>query len=442
MIDLDRLIRDADPAQGVDFPPADPDRVRRGADGFPRPRRPSWDVVVVAAAVAVVVGVAAVALSAGGDRQPSPTGGGPVTEQRGAAPLLRILGVLRRPATAADRAAWVTVGGKAVVPGSERLAASAPWRAEVIMFVHRARPADRLNVFVATRSRTKSGSALQTMGGGTGWTAREIQAGQAVLQQPRSLTVGQPPGRGGQSKATLPVRLFMVVPDGVARVSFLKGADTGSSSWISEPVRSNVAFAQLTSYCCGPSAVARWYAANGKLVKVVGGPPGPRTLSVLRTDGIGGVRFGSSPTVVRARLSVMTGQAGGPYAPGGSCGLDHRIKWWDQWTANGEPALTAYFRRGAFVGYQVGDLSAPRRQNAGWEFATTRGLRVGDTLAQARRLYGSAVVVSPAQGGSWSLHDSGGFIRGYAWAWQGPGVRQGLVATIDAGDVGCPASSP
>lgn len=433
MIDLDRLISDADPARGVEFPPPDPDRVMHGTEPSRRPRRRSWDAVVVAAAVAVVVGVAAVAMSAGGDRQPAVTGGVPVTEQRGAAPLLRILGVLRRSATAADRAAWVRVGGKAVVPGSERLAASAPWKAEVIVFVRRARPTDRLNVLVATRYSRPSGSSLRTTGGGLGWTAREIQAGQAVLELPGS----RPRPSAGRSS-----RLFMVVPDGVARVSFLMGADTGSGSWISEPVHDNVAFAQLARYCCGPSVVARWYAADGRTIKVVGGPAVPRVLPVLEPSGIRGVLFGVSASAARSAIDVLLGQAGGPYLRRGSCGLDHQIKWWDQWTPNGEPALTAYFRHGAFAGYQVGDLVSPRSQHAGWELATTRGLRVGDTLARGRRLYGPAFVASAAQGGSWSLRDAGGVIRGYAWAWQGPGVREGLVATIDAGDVGCPASSP
>ena len=60
-------------------------------------------------------------------------------------------------------------------------------------------------------------------------------------------------------------------------------------------------------------------------------------------------------------VDSLIGQRGGAYARRGSCGLDHQIKWWDQWTANGEPALTVYFRHSTFVGYQFGDLDAPRR---------------------------------------------------------------------------------
>lgn len=101
-----------------------------------------------------------------------------------------------------------------------------------------------------------------------------------------------------------------------------------------------------------------------------------------------------------------------------------------------------YFRHAGFVGYQFGDLAAPRRlPSRAWKLATSRGLGVGDALARGRKLYGKAFAISTAQGGSWSVGVRGGLIRGYASGVPGHG-EQVAVATIDAGDVGCPAVSP
>jgi hypothetical protein len=167
-------------------------------------------------------------------------------------------------------------------------------------------------------------------------------------------------------------------------------------------------------------------------------------LDVLHADGIAGVRFGASPSSVRAAIDPLVRQPGTAYKRGGTCGLDHQITWWDAWTAAGEPALTVYFRRAAFAGYEVGDLGRADYLPGGWALATARGLRVGDTLARGRRLYGGEFSISAAQGGSWRLSIAGERIDGYAWgapahsdvSWRS------VVATIDAGDVGCPAMSP
>lgn len=167
-------------------------------------------------------------------------------------------------------------------------------------------------------------------------------------------------------------------------------------------------------------------------------------LDVLRPDGIGRLRFGASPGVVRTAIDSLLGQPGGADEHGGTCGIDHQIKWWDQWTGSGEPALTVYLRRRAFVGYQAGDPPGPsvlRNPPGGWSLATTRGLRVGNTLARGRKLYGPAFTASTAQGGSWRVRVSAGLIIGYASAVPGHGVIS-RVATIDAGDVGCPAVTP
>ena len=170
-------------------------------------------------------------------------------------------------------------------------------------------------------------------------------------------------------------------------------------------------------------------------------------LAVLSADGIAGAHFGASPAALRRGLEALVGQRGGTYSRGGSCGLDHEITWRDGRTASGEPELIAYFRGSAFAGYQFGApdfVVAPRRPPAGWTLATTRGLRVGDTLAHGRHLYGRAFTISTAQGGSWSVRVPGGRLDGYAWGRpkHGDVSPQSVVTTIDAGDVGCAALTP
>ena len=89
-------------------------------------------------------------------------------------------------------------------------------------------------------------------------------------------------------------------------------------------------------------------------------------------------------------------------------------------------------------------MTPPRPPLHGIELATGRGLRLGDTLARGRGLYGRAFRLSAAQGGSWSEGMGSGRLRGYAWGRpkHGDVSWQSVVATIDAGNVGCPAVSP
>lgn len=166
---------------------------------------------------------------------------------------------------------------------------------------------------------------------------------------------------------------------------------------------------------------------------------------VLEATGIGALHFEAGPAAVRRAIDSLLGQAGGGYAPSGGCGVDHQITWWDRSTAARRPDFTAYFHRSKFVGYQAGQLSAPRSASRARNLATARGLRVGDTLARGRRLYGDAFVMSAAQGGSWSVRLTHGVLTGYAWGVPKTGGDvswHSVVATIDAGNVGCAAVSP
>ncbi|MGA8338297.1 MAG: hypothetical protein WB761_26430 [Solirubrobacteraceae bacterium] len=133
------------------------------------------------------------------------------------------------------------------------------------------------------------------------------------------------------------------------------------------------------------------------------------------------------------------------------CGVDHAMTW-----VNGpaygkhyplDPELTVWFSHSRFVGYQYGEQGtklAPRAPSLGTVLATTRRLTVGDKLSRGRQLYGAAFRTSTAQGGVFLIGAPAGRIDGYAWGSPryGDVSLQSLVATIDAGNVGCPALSP
>ncbi len=168
-------------------------------------------------------------------------------------------------------------------------------------------------------------------------------------------------------------------------------------------------------------------------------------LDVLRSDGVAGLKFGASPATARAVVGALLHQSGGPLQSGGSCGVHRQVTWHDQWTANGQPSLTLYFGHSGLVGYQVGAPEQPRRPPGGGVLATARGLRVGSPLATGRHVYGSAIALSASQGGVWVIRSAGVTLDGYA---RGDGRGHSdvgwssLVASIDAGDAGCPTAGP
>lgn len=150
---------------------------------------------------------------------------------------------------------------------------------------------------------------------------------------------------------------------------------------------------------------------------------------VLAGDRIGRARFGESPaTVVRRLDALLERPPNKPYHPGvNDGGIDHLIQW---------PGLEAYFHRGRFVGYSYGQ----RKQTGGEPaFATRKGLRLGDTVAVGRGLYGSAFSVSAEQGGAWFVKTPQGRLMGFTSDVTNP---KGKVLTIEAGDVGGPALTP
>jgi hypothetical protein len=170
-------------------------------------------------------------------------------------------------------------------------------------------------------------------------------------------------------------------------------------------------------------------------------------LTVLHPNGIGNLRFGAPVAAAREAIDALLDQPGDSEQHSGSCQVDHQIIWQDQWTASSEPSLTLYFHRHRFVGYQVGAPQEPRHPRGGWVLGTSRGLHVGEPLGTGRRLYGRSVVLSAAQGGTWLIRAAAGVRRidGYAWgasSGRTDATWQSLVASIDAGDTGCPSASP
>jgi len=196
--------------------------------------------------------------------------------------------------------------------------------------------------------------------------------------------------------------------------------------------------------------------ASGLVFAVGGAPPGrsgsgassgnmpgaPGAVAghfTFRGNGIGGARFGQPEAVAIAELDKVLGSPRTPRPAGdaGNCTVDAYLTW---------PTVTAYFFRGRFVGYDSASLLGARGSGAPDvvpDASTAAGLRIGDDVAQARRIYGSAFVVLSSQGGSWRVTTSTGMLDGYLTGVPdratGPVPR---VADVSAGSVGCPAASP
>ena len=193
------------------------------------------------------------------------------------------------------------------------------------------------------------------------------------------------------------------------------------------------------------------------LVAAFGGPPPPRSGTgassgntpgapgaaaghfTFRGNGIGGATFGQPQAVAIAELDKVLGSPAPPRPAGdtGNCTVDAYLTW---------PTMTAYFFHGRFVGYNSASLLAARGSGAPDVIpgaSTAAGLRIGDDVAQARRIYGSAFVVLFSQGGSWRVTTSTGMLDGYLTAVPDhPTPPVPRVADVSAGSVGCPAASP
>jgi len=85
----------------------------------------------------------------------------------------------------------------------------------------------------------------------------------------------------------------------------------------------------------------------------------------------------------------------------------------------------------------------------GRALTTAAGLRVGDTVARARMLYGHQLTISAVQGGAWFASTPAGRLAGYLKdvpvttdPTVGTPASKNTVISIEAGTVGCPAMTP
>ncbi|MGA2307207.1 MAG: hypothetical protein ABSH29_23910 [Acidimicrobiales bacterium] len=153
---------------------------------------------------------------------------------------------------------------------------------------------------------------------------------------------------------------------------------------------------------------------------------------LLAGNGVAGGRFGQSQaSAVNGLEQVLGSPVKGPTDMAGNCNVDTAEQW---------STLTAYFDKGAFVGY--GTWAANGEAVPRGNFETAVGLRVGDTITQADQLYGSAFQTSLAQGGSWSVATPEGNLIGYLSAEPNQSGPPPTISSIAAGSVGCPAVTP
>lgn len=144
------------------------------------------------------------------------------------------------------------------------------------------------------------------------------------------------------------------------------------------------------------------------------------------------VRFGESTSSAIAGLDqALAKPSKGPVNEAGNCDIDAAEQW---------PSLTGFFDTGKFVGYST--LAANGEPLTQGNMETAMGLRVGDTIAQAQQVYGSAFHTSLAQGGSWSVTTPDGKIIGYLSGEPNHPGPSPTIASVEAGSVGCPAATP
>jgi hypothetical protein len=275
-----------------------------------RRRRPALGTLALAASVIVVflvVGIALVALHG----HPATRAGIGVRPADPDGQLRAALGVLRRPQTAADRRALKrshelglplgdAVGGR-LDPASARLATVTPWHVPVLLAVveparggsGHPRPLSRPGLLLSTAQA--SGCCASAAG--------VEKTGDANYEND-----------GGPPAVT---RVYVVVPDGVARVTFHVAAGKGEPTRaIGATVHGNVAAIQTRDLCCaGWSPLMTWYAADGHVIKTVvtasvsGSVTPPRSATPEQVTV--GPRVGSPQTTFSA--SFRAPRTGGAY---------------------------------------------------------------------------------------------------------------------------------
>jgi hypothetical protein len=159
----------------------------------------------------------------------------------------------------------------------------------------------------------------------------------------------------------------------------------------------------------------------------------PKRTVVLSGDSVGSVGFGESQLQAVSALTRLIGTTqGGVQNAKGNCTIDAALYW-----AN----FSVYFLGGRFVGYQTGDNLTDKREPT-FNGKTAQGLRVGDSLTEARTLFPGHVTARAENGGVYAITTSTGTIRGYLSLEIGSPPGKIKIVSISAGSVGCPAASP
>lgn len=159
----------------------------------------------------------------------------------------------------------------------------------------------------------------------------------------------------------------------------------------------------------------------------------PKRAVVLSGDAVGAVRFGQMQHTAVSELEKLLGATKlGVQNEKGNCTIDAALYW-----AN----FSAYFFGGRFVGYETG-TNVIHKHEPIFNGKTRKGLRVGDTLAEALVLYPGHVTTSAQNGGVYAIKTNTGIIRGYLSFEISSPPTKNKIDSISAGSVGCPAASP
>jgi len=170
-------------------------------------------------------------------------------------------------------------------------------------------------------------------------------------------------------------------------------------------------------------------------VDVASGATSPKSTIILSGDAVGSIRVGETQGTAAASLVKLIGKPDGGVRKvnQGACIISAAIYWSN---------FAVFFYHGKFDGYQTGNY-VPGKSEPKFNGVTPQGLRVGDTLARAETLYGSAISTNGAQDGVYAAVTKIGTIRGSLSNEpnQMPATKVKLL-NISAGSVGCPAMSP
>jgi hypothetical protein len=151
----------------------------------------------------------------------------------------------------------------------------------------------------------------------------------------------------------------------------------------------------------------------------------------LLGNAVGGVRFATSEAKATDELSAMFGGLKTTTLKAtGWCGLTAQSTGLD---------VLFNFERGKFVGYELGNASGKTARHP--DVVTASGLRLGDTIDQAEKIYGRQFITSAAQGGSWRVKTPTGALVGLLVSPPMAGSTD-QIDMIGAGDFGCPAMGP